>query len=289
MTDPFEPKSGFYESQGLRLHYADWGNDTAPPLVLLHGGRDHCRTWDRVARALRPYFHIMAADLRGHGDSEWPKGSSYSMADHVYDLTRMAAAVNVRRISIVGHSFGGMISTVFAGAFPDRVLRLAVLDGAFNPRASTLPIEQQFVRWVAELNRTSAAVPRRYRTIEEAAARMRERNVRLTPELAMHLARHAVRQNADGTFIWKYDPTQRVNPPYKLTVEDLIALRQRIACPTLLLRAGDSTAPDPAANGILGNFRHAEQKVIAGAGHWVHHDKLDVVVAELRAFLGVQH
>ena len=86
MTDLLEPKSCFYESQGLRLHYVDWGNETAPPLVLLHGGRDHCRTWDWVARALRPHFHIMAADLRGHGDSEWPKGSSYSMADHVYDL-----------------------------------------------------------------------------------------------------------------------------------------------------------------------------------------------------------
>jgi pimeloyl-ACP methyl ester carboxylesterase len=287
MTDSFEPKSCFYESQGLRLHYVDWGNEAAPALVLLHGGRDHCRTWDWVARALRPHFHIMAADLRGHGDSEWPKGSSYSMADHVYDLTRMAAAVGLKQMSIVGHSFGGMISTVYAGAFPAHVKQLAVLDGAFNPRSSTLPIEQQFVRWAAELNRTSAMVPRRYSSIEEAAARMTERNTRLTPELAMHLARHAVKQNADGTYIWKYDPTQRVNPPYKLTVDDLIALRQRITCPTLLLRAGDSIAPDPASNGILSHFKHAEQKVIAGAGHWVHHDKLDVVVAELRALLGV--
>jgi len=287
MTDSFVPKDCFYESQGLRLHYADWGNEAAPPLILLHGGRDHCRSWDWVARALRPHFHIMAADLRGHGDSEWPRGSSYSMADHVYDLTRMAASVGIRQMSIVGHSFGGMISTVYAGAFPDRVLRLAVLDGAFNPRASTLPIEQQFVRWAAELNRMSAATPRRYRTVEDAAARMRERNTRLTTEQAMHLARHAVKRNADGTLSWKYDPTQRVNPPYKLTVDDHIALRQRIACPTLLLRAGDSVAPDPAHNGILKHFRNAEQKVIAGAGHWLHHDKLDVVVAELRSFLGV--
>jgi pimeloyl-ACP methyl ester carboxylesterase len=116
---------------------------------------------------------------------------------------------------------------------------------------------------------------------------MRERNTRLTTEQTMHLARHAVKRNADGTLSWKYDPTQRVNPPYKLTLDDLIALRQRIACPTLLLRAGDSIAPDPASNGILRHFRNAEQKVIAGAGHWVHHDKLDVVVAELRSFLQV--
>ena len=58
-----DPKDRFYESQGLRLHYADWGNEAAPPLLLIHGGRDHCRSWDAVARALQPHFHVIAPDL----------------------------------------------------------------------------------------------------------------------------------------------------------------------------------------------------------------------------------
>ena len=69
-----EPKDCFYTSHGLRLHYADWGNDSAPPLLLIHGGGDHCRSWDRLARELRPHFHVVAPDLRGHGDSGWTKG-----------------------------------------------------------------------------------------------------------------------------------------------------------------------------------------------------------------------
>ena len=69
------PASRVYFSQRLRLHYVDWGNGTAPPLVLIHGGRDHCRSWDDVALALQPHFHVIAIDLRGHGDSEWAKGS----------------------------------------------------------------------------------------------------------------------------------------------------------------------------------------------------------------------
>jgi pimeloyl-ACP methyl ester carboxylesterase len=76
-----DPKDHFYESQGLRLHYADWGNEAAPPLLLIHGGRDHCRSWDAIARALQPHFHVMAPDLRGHGDSDWAKGSSYSLSE----------------------------------------------------------------------------------------------------------------------------------------------------------------------------------------------------------------
>src|SRR3546814_1661745 len=71
-----------YVSQRLRLHYVDWGNPDAPPLLLLHGGRDHCRNWDWVAQELRSDFHIIAPDLRGHGDSQWSPDGSYSAAAH---------------------------------------------------------------------------------------------------------------------------------------------------------------------------------------------------------------
>ena len=60
------PEARFFVSQRLRLHYADWGNPAAPPLILLHGGRDHCRSWDWTAQALRNDWHIIAPDLRGH-------------------------------------------------------------------------------------------------------------------------------------------------------------------------------------------------------------------------------
>lgn len=66
------PQSRYYESHSLRLHYADWGNEGAPTVILVHGGRDHCRSWDSIARSLQPHFHVLAPDLRGHGDSGGP-------------------------------------------------------------------------------------------------------------------------------------------------------------------------------------------------------------------------
>ena len=63
------PQSRTYESHGLRLHYADWGNHGAPIAILVHGGRDHCQSWDAIARSLQPHFHMLAPDLRSHGDS----------------------------------------------------------------------------------------------------------------------------------------------------------------------------------------------------------------------------
>ena len=80
------PTSHYYYSQRLKLHYVDWGNTAAPPLLLIHGGRDHARNWDWVALALRDTYHIIAPDLRGHGDSEWAWGGQYAMIDYVLDM-----------------------------------------------------------------------------------------------------------------------------------------------------------------------------------------------------------
>ena len=75
------PTSHIYFSQRLRLHYVDWGNEDAPPMLLVHGGRDHCRNWDWVAQELKRDYHVIAPDLRGHGDSQWLVGGSYAIID----------------------------------------------------------------------------------------------------------------------------------------------------------------------------------------------------------------
>jgi pimeloyl-ACP methyl ester carboxylesterase len=278
------PADRFYESQGLRLHYADWGNETAPPLIVVHGGRDHCRSWDALARALQPQFHVIAPDLRGHGDSEWTKGGSYSLSDYVYDLTRLMGALGIDKASLIGHSMGGMVCLVFAGTFPERVTRLAVLDGVtVLPGLPRAPIHERIAKWVAQLDKMAATKPRRLADLAEAAKRMLAHNKHLTPELAEHLARHAVRKNADGTYNWKFDEYGAARAPYRLSPEDHVALWQRITCPTLLLRGDETFMPDWAA--ALPPLKTARAEVIRGAGHWLHHDRLDDVLAFLRPFL----
>src|SRR4051812_26120115 len=229
------PAARFYQSQGLRLHYSDWGNVSAPPLLLIHGGLDHSRSWDDVARALRTSFHVIAPDLRGHGDSDWATGSSYSLADHVYDLTCLVKSAGLANAAIVGHSMGGMVSLTYAGAFPEQVSRLVVLDGVTNfPTRKVKPIELRISEWVGDLDKTAQRKIHRYASVADGADRMRARNARLTPEQALHLATHALKRNPDGTYGWKFDPYLRARAPYRLSLEDHIALWSRIACPTLL-------------------------------------------------------
>jgi pimeloyl-ACP methyl ester carboxylesterase len=281
-----EPADRFYESQGLRLHYADWGNESAPPLVLIHGGLDHCRNWDAVARELQPHFHIIAPDLRGHGDSDWARGSSYSLSDNVYDLSRLLRHAELKDAAIVGHSMGGMVALAYAGTYPEKVSRLGVLDGAFLSGAQPAPMHEQMSRWIEQLDRISEYEPSAFLTIEQAAQRLSARNRRLTPELALHLARHGVRQGADGRYRWKFDHYQRARAPYRLSPDDYTALWSRIACPTLLMWGDESFLPDPEAAGLLAHFQHAELVKVAGAGHWLHHDRLDEVLASLHRLLG---
>jgi pimeloyl-ACP methyl ester carboxylesterase len=280
-----EPADRFYESQGLRLHYVDWGNASAPPLILVHGGLDHCRNWDAIARELQPHFHIMAPDLRGHGDSEWAKGSSYSLTDNVYDLTRLMRFAGLQDAAIVGHSMGGMVALAYAGTYPEKVSRLVVLDGAFLSSSQAAPIAEQMSRWVNQLDRIGDHQESTFATIEEAAKRLSARNKRLTAVQALHLASHGVRKGDDGLYRWKFDHYQRARAPYRLSSEDYAGLWSRIACPTLLMWGDESFLPDPEAAGLLAHFRGAEMEKIAGAGHWLHHDRLDVVLASLRRFL----
>ncbi|MCL2716150.1 MAG: alpha/beta hydrolase [Alphaproteobacteria bacterium] len=280
-----EPESRFYHSQGLRLHYADWGNDKAPPLLLIHGGRDHCRSFDALARALRSQFHVLVPDLRGHGDSDWTRGGSYAITEYVYDLTRLARVIGAPHVTLIGHSMGGMVSLVYSGAFPDQVTALVVLDGVtVLPGATRAAPHERMSRWVSQLDTLEERTPQRYKSIQDAAAQMSYHNRRLSGELALHLATHGVRHNQDGSYSWKFDPYQHVMAPHRLWPDDLVALWARIRCPTLLINGGESFLAGSKAE-LAPHFQHATIETIAGAGHWLQHDKPEEVLSLIRTFL----
>ena len=138
MTDSTPgPTSHTYFSQRLRLHYVDWGNATRPPLLLIHGGRDHCRNWDGTAAALRADWHVIAPDLRGHGDSQWSPDGNYTMAGYIYDLAQLVHQQRLAPVTIVAHSLGGNIALRYAGIYPATVARLVAIEG-LGPSARAL-------------------------------------------------------------------------------------------------------------------------------------------------------
>lgn len=283
-----QPQSRFYQSHGLRLHYWDWGNAAAPPLLLVHGGKDHGRSWDGLARALQPHFHVIAPDLRGHGDSDWARGGSYALPEYVYDLTRLPPLADAPRATVIGHSMGGMIAMLYAGTFPEKVNRLVVLDGVtVRPDAKMAAVHERMIKWLGQLERLEGREPRRYATIADAAAQMRAHNKRLTPELALHLVTHGARRNDDGSYSWKFDPYQRVTAPHRLVPKEYAELWARITCPTLLLFAGESFIDPAQAAEASRSFKDVRAEIVSDAGHWLQHDRPDEVLRLIGQFVGL--
>jgi pimeloyl-ACP methyl ester carboxylesterase len=291
MTDQLSgPSSHTFISQRLRLNYVDWGNPDAPPLVLVHGGQDHCRNWDWVAQDLRRDYHIIAPDLRGHGDSAHSPSGDYHLTNYVYDLAQLIHQQKLAPVRIIAHSLGGNIALRYTGLYPDTVQKLVAIEG-LGPSPAMMrqrlgsTVGERLRTWIEGRRKLSARDHRRYATLEEAYARMHKENNHLTPEQARHLTIHGASQNEDGTYSWKFDNYVRSFSPVDIPQEELHELWGAITCPTLLVNGKESWASDPTEDGRIKHFKNARGVVFDRAGHWVHHDRLTDFLAEVRGFL----
>jgi pimeloyl-ACP methyl ester carboxylesterase len=283
-----EPVSRTYVSEGLALHYLDWGNDDAPLLLLIHGMRDHARSWDWTARALHENWHIVAADLRGHGDSQWSPDGAYIFPYHLLDLANLIAALGHTPLTIVGHSYGGNVAARYAAMFPEHVRKLVMVEG-LGPPPSTLAAWEQTGpvkrtrAWVEKRRELAAETPRRFATMEEAIARMAKANGHLSEEQARHLAIHGLRHYADG-YGWKYDPRLGVFAPEDFAV-DREAFWRELTTSTLLCYGMESWTSNPEADGRAAIFPNHRTVLFERAGHWIHHDQFEAFMGTLSEFL----
>jgi len=286
-----EPKIKQFSSQRLTLSYADWGNAGVPVVFLVHGGRDQKRSWDWVARALSQRFHVIAHDLRGHGQSEHVSDGEYGVMDHVYDLASLVDHIGAETFSLVSHSLGGNIAIRYTGLFPERVEKLVAIEGLgpspkmLAERQATKP-DDRLRDWIEQRRNHSARTARVMESLDVAEGRMRAAHKQLSEDQVRHLTLHSVKANPDGTVSWAYDPAGMGRSPSDISHETFVRLWGLITCPSLLIYGADSWASDPSKDGRAAQWGpNAEVRVYEGAGHWVHHDQLERFLAELEAFL----
>ena len=286
------PTSQTFISQRTRLHYADWGNKDAPPLILQHGGRDHCRSWDWVAEELRHDWHVICPDLRGHGDSEWTNTGVYSTNSYVYDLAQLVHQLELAPVTIVAHSLGGNVATRFAGLYPEKVRKLVAIEGLgpspkVQEEQEKTPWYERRTQWIDKKREASSRQIRKYDTFETALDRMHEANSYLSRQQAEHLTLHAVIRNEDGTYSWKFDPHLHAWPPDDFSNAQVEELWGRLTCPTLMVYGNDSWASNPEKDGRMKFFGdNVKVSAYERAGHWVHHDRFEDFVSEVSGFIG---
>jgi pimeloyl-ACP methyl ester carboxylesterase len=267
------PRDGTTTLNGLRFHFLDWGTAGEPPMLLLHGGAQTAHSWDEVAPDLRRDHHVLALDQRGHGDTEWAPEGRYRREDFVADVRAFIDDRDWEAPTLVALSLGGLNAIAFAAAHRDRVAGLVVVDVA--PTIS--PSGGQAIR--AQL------AVHDFASFEEAVERAHAFNPRRSLENIRTRLGHALRQRADGRWVYKFDPNIG-SGGLEADFERLWEQLRSLECPTLLVRGAESAilARETAAR-FLRELPGSAVVEVPGAGHSVMGDNPGGFVSAIRPFL----
>lgn len=285
------PVDRFIEASGLRLHLNEWDGGGDLTLLLLHGYLEQGRTWRFVVEALgsdarAADWHLIAPDWRGHGDSEWVgRGGYYHFPDYVRDLDQVVRAVRRKHLVVVGHSMGAAAAALWAGARPDALDRLVLVEGAPLLGLSPETYAARFAQWLDE---TAPFAPGPYarpmRDVEHAAQRLCRFDARLPTQRAAIVAADATRLGDDGCYRWRYDPLHRTRSPAPMPPEVTEAIWRRIRCPTLWVGGAESEWRGRQLDAYLDRFPRWQREVLPGAGHMVQHHQPKALAAAIAAF-----
>ncbi len=222
---------------GLKLHYQDYGSAGKPPMLCIHGGAANGHWFDFVAAGFTDDYHVRSIDLRGHGDSAWDTATEpdYSYERFAEDIHEFAEALDLCDFILVGHSMGGMVSTVYAGAHHDRAKAFIMCDTTIG-----MTVER-----IAGFHAVGNREGRHYASQEEFIAnyKVRPGGTMAAPEVIKHVAHWSGRQYDDGR--WRHKVDRRVYATR--TIVDSYGCWSKIKIPSLLMKADRSGRITPEA------------------------------------------
>ena len=274
MTNPETPlpQDCYIDADGFRLHYLDWGNSQAQAMVLLHGLQDCARSWDTFAHGMRPDYHVIALDSRGHGDSDWVDPVRYGFRDYVSDVESLATALGLNEMVLIGHSAGGRYAFVYAGEHPDLVESLIVVD--IDPDAVNPDSQGMFDRYNSE--------PDEWSSLDAVVDRLRIRQPQSSEEMLRLQAEAMTKQSGEDKRTWKRD--RAILGAYQRP--DLWADWSKVASPTLIVRGRQSNLlTHETAVKMREALPQARLAELEGGGHWFYQEFPGAFEATVRWFL----
>ncbi len=235
------------------------------PVIALHGWLDNANSFARLAPRLQG-LRIVALDMAGHGLSQHrPTGSNYTLFDYAYDVLHVAEQLGWQRFSLLGHSLGAIVSVVLAGAMPERVERLALIDAVVPPGSAAPNTAERFGQALQE----QLALPGKRKSVYpdfERGVEVRMKGmVAVSREAAELLAQRGL-MPVPGGFSWRSDSRLTLPTPLRMTEEQALSFVQRIACPAHLVVAEEGMLAKHAA--LLSQLPFSHERL--PGGHHLH-------------------
>jgi pimeloyl-ACP methyl ester carboxylesterase len=220
------PEDKFVKVNGIDLHYLDWGNLHADPVLLVHGLCSNAHYWDYFADSMKNDYHTLAIDLRGHGESD--HAGNYGPRNYSFDLDVFVACLGLNNFHLIGHSLGGINSIIFAANHPDLVKTLVIVD--IGPEIGKAGVER--------MERERINEPTTFSSEQMAFAYMKKMEPHQSEDFIRHQLKYALRTEPNGGLAFKYDKallcTDLRSPEW------LWEYLSRIICPVLLVRGMES-------------------------------------------------
>ncbi len=284
-------ESVFVTVRGLRYHCRCWGEARAPLLFMLHGWMDVSASFQFLVDALRRDWRVIAPDWRGYGLTAWTESDSYWFPDYFGDLDALLKHFQPgAQATLLGHSMGGNIAVMYAGIRPQRVAQVVDLEGFGMAGTRPEQAPKRYARWLEELAAEPPAF-RDYDSFDALAERLRHNNLRLARDQALFLAHHWGRAKADGRVELASDPAHKLVNPVLYRLEETEACWRNVAAPVLWVTGAETKTPEQlkvSAADIAARkacLRNVTERVIADAGHMLHHDQPERLAEVIEAFL----
>ncbi|MDG9856160.1 MULTISPECIES: alpha/beta fold hydrolase [Pseudomonas] len=263
-----------------------FGPEDGRPVIALHGWLDNAMSFARLAPKLEG-VRILALDFAGHGHSgHRAPGASYLLWDYALDVLMVADQMGWERFSLLGHSMGAIVSVLLAGAMPERIERLALIDGLvpYTGEPDTSPQK------LGEALRAQLALPNKRKPVYEAIDRAVEARMKgvgaVSREAAELLASRGL-VPVPGGYTWRTDARLTLPSPLRLTRAHARQFVQSVQCPTSLVLAQQGLMlVEPATRELLKD-RPFEVHELPGQHHLHLDDEAgaEAVAAIFRPFL----
>jgi pimeloyl-ACP methyl ester carboxylesterase len=294
MSPPAAPSVLAVSANGMTHNVLEWSPEAAwATVLLLHGYMDAARTWDQVAPSLMAAgYRVLAPDFRGFGDGpRAPSGGYYYFPDYIHDVADLVETLvpGGAELSVVGHSMGGTVATLYAGTFPERVARLALLEGAGPPDHKHDHAPEQMRRWIESVRSIRVRGERTLPSREVALDRLVANHPRVHPDILVTRLDALAHTLPDGRLAWKADLLHATRSPIPFFAQTWKGFAARVTCPVLSVSGGAAGWHPPDEEERLSSFQNLERAEIPDAGHMMHWSKPEELSAHLLRFLGVPH